>query len=63
MELKHIILSEVKLCRPKITNSPSYEDYRSKTNIEILLIMGRTLRGDHTRRNIERKGNLKFECG
>jgi hypothetical protein len=38
------ILSEVvRLRRPKITCSPSYEDYRSKTNAVILLDMGHTL--------------------
>jgi hypothetical protein len=47
MELENIIL--VKLARftgPKITCSPSYVDYRPKTNAEILLDMGHTLRGE-----------------
>jgi hypothetical protein len=30
-----------------IVYSPSYVDYRPKTNAVILLDMGRTLRGDH----------------
>jgi hypothetical protein len=33
MELENIILSEVRLRRPKPTFSPSYVDYRPKTNI------------------------------
>jgi hypothetical protein len=35
-----------RLKRPKITCSPSYVDYRPKTNAEILLDMGHTLRGE-----------------
>jgi hypothetical protein len=31
-ELENIILSEVKLRRPKVTCSPSYVDYRPRTN-------------------------------
>jgi hypothetical protein len=34
-----------KLRRPKITCSPSYADYRPKTNAVILLDMGHMLRG------------------
>jgi hypothetical protein len=40
---------EVKLAglkRPKITYSPSYADYRPKTNAVILLNMDHTLRGE-----------------
>jgi hypothetical protein len=49
MELENIILSEVsRLRRPKIVGSPSYVDYRPKTNAIILLFMGHTLR-KHTR--------------
>jgi hypothetical protein len=33
-----------RLKKPKITNSPSYTDYRPKTNAVILLDMGHTLR-------------------
>jgi hypothetical protein len=44
MELENIILSEV--ARPKITCSPSYADYRPKTNAVILLDMGHTQRGE-----------------
>jgi hypothetical protein len=35
----------VRLIRPKITYSPSYADYRPKTNTVILLDMSHTLRG------------------
>jgi hypothetical protein len=35
-----------RLRRPKIACSPSYVDYRSKTNAVILLDMGHTLRGE-----------------
>jgi hypothetical protein len=34
-----------RLRRPKIICSPSYADFRSKTNAVILLDMGHTLRG------------------
>jgi hypothetical protein len=37
-----------KLRRAKITRSPSYVDYRPKTNAVILLNMGHTLRGECT---------------
>jgi hypothetical protein len=37
-----------RLRRPKITCSPSYVDYRPKTNAVILLDMGHTLREEHT---------------
>jgi hypothetical protein len=36
-----------RLRRPKIACSPSYADYRPKTNAVILLDMGHTLRGEH----------------
>jgi hypothetical protein len=46
MELKNIILNKVSQAqRPKIICSPSYVDYRPKTNAVILLDMGHTLRG------------------
>jgi hypothetical protein len=48
MELKNIILSEVRHRRPKITCSPSYEDYGPETNAVILLDMGQTLKGKCT---------------
>jgi hypothetical protein len=48
MELENIILSEVSQAqKAKITRSPSYADYKSKTNAVILLDMGHTLRGEH----------------
>jgi hypothetical protein len=47
MELENIILSEVSQAqKAKITCSPSYVDYRPKTNAVILLDMGHTLRGE-----------------
>jgi hypothetical protein len=52
MELEKIILSEVsqKLLTSSYKNcSPSYSDYRPKTNAVILLDMGHTLRGVHIR--------------
>jgi hypothetical protein len=60
-----------RLRRPKIICSPSYADFRPKTNAVILLDMGHTLRGEHVqeetirreayRRNREREGNIKLE--
>jgi hypothetical protein len=38
-------------------------DYRSKTNVVILLDMGHTLRENAHGRNREREGNLKLKCG
>jgi hypothetical protein len=38
----------VRLRRPKIACSPSYMDYRPKTNAVMLLNMGHILRGEHT---------------
>jgi hypothetical protein len=48
MELENIILSKVRLRKPKIAYSASYVDYRPKTNAVIFLDMGHTLRGDCT---------------
>jgi hypothetical protein len=53
MELGNIILTnlrEVRLRRPKISCSPSYADYRSKTNADILLDVDHTLRGEHAKK-------------
>jgi hypothetical protein len=36
-----------RLRRPKVICSPSYVDFRLKTNAVILLDMGHTLRGEH----------------
>jgi hypothetical protein len=47
MKLQNI--SEAKLARlrrPKITCSPSYVNYRPKTNVVVLLDMGHTPRGE-----------------
>jgi hypothetical protein len=52
-----------RLRRPKIAYSPSYADYRPKTNAVILLDMGHTLRGEWTQEKQEKKENLKPECG
>jgi hypothetical protein len=49
MELENIILTKlVRLRRPKIACSPSYVDYKPKTNVVILVDMGHTVKGDHT---------------
>jgi hypothetical protein len=46
MDLENIILREVSQAqRSKITCSPSYVDFRPKTNAVILLDMGHTLKG------------------
>jgi hypothetical protein len=48
MDGNSIILNKVsQLRKPKLASSPSYEDYRPKTNAVILLDMGHTLRGEH----------------
>jgi hypothetical protein len=51
MELEKITLSEIDQAQKakKIAYSPLYVDYRPKTNAAILLHMGHTLRGEHTR--------------
>jgi hypothetical protein len=50
LEVENIILSEVsQVQRQKATSSPSYANYRLKTNAVILLDMGHTLGGDHAR--------------
>jgi hypothetical protein len=47
MELENIILSKVsQALKPKIACSPSYADYRPKTNAVILLDTSHTLRED-----------------
>jgi hypothetical protein len=51
--------SLVKLARlrkPKIMCSPSYADFRPKTNAVMLLDMGHTLREEHRRKEGIRKG-------
>jgi hypothetical protein len=48
MELENLILSILaRIRRPKIVFSPSYADFRPKTNAVILVDMGHTLRGEH----------------
>jgi hypothetical protein len=48
MELENIILSEVSQAkRPKLVYSPSYADFRPKTNAVILFDLGHTLSGGH----------------
>jgi hypothetical protein len=64
MELENIILSEVSQAQKakKISCSPSYVDYRPKTNVLILLDMGHTLRGERVQDEYtEREGNLNLE--
>jgi hypothetical protein len=49
MELENIILSKVSQARKaNITCSPSYADYRPKTNVVILLDMGYMLKAECT---------------
>jgi hypothetical protein len=62
VELENIILSEVSLRRPKITCSPSYVDYKPKTNVVILLDTGHH-KGRLCRKNRAREGNQKLKCG
>jgi hypothetical protein len=48
MELENIILNKVsQVQKAKNSCSPSYADYRPKTNAVMLLDMGHTLRGEH----------------
>jgi hypothetical protein len=55
MELENIISSEVtQVQRPKVSRSPSYEDYRHKTSAVILLEIGHTIRGERAQ---EEQGN------
>jgi hypothetical protein len=51
-----------RLRRPKIACSPSYADYRPKTNAVIFLDMGHNLAGNVHWRNREKEGNLKLKC-
>jgi hypothetical protein len=53
----------VRLRKPKISCSPSYADYRPKTNAVILLDVDQHEGVDVHWRNREREGNLKLECG
>jgi hypothetical protein len=46
---EHHLKQLVRLRKTKITCSPSYVDYRPKTNAVILLDPGHTLRGDYAR--------------
>jgi hypothetical protein len=51
-----------RLRRPKISCSPSYADYRPKTNPVIILNVSHTLRENVHWKNREREGNLKLQC-
>jgi hypothetical protein len=51
----------VRLRRPKIICSPSYVDFRPKTNTVTLLDMGHTLRGEHIQEEYGKVANPKFE--
>jgi hypothetical protein len=57
MELENMILSEVSLAQKakKIACSPSYVEYRPKTNAIILLDMGHMLRGECTQEDGKRR--------
>jgi hypothetical protein len=63
MGLENIILSEAILRRPKLACSPSYVDYRPKTNAIILSDMGCTLRGAQAWEGWRKGKNQKFEYG
>jgi hypothetical protein len=58
---ENIILSEVRLRRTKATCSPSYEDYRSTTNVAILWVMSHT-KGRLLGRDRSREENQNLEC-
>jgi hypothetical protein len=45
---------------PKIIYSPSYADFRSKTNAVILLDMGHMLRGGYIQEEQRKVGNPKL---
>jgi hypothetical protein len=47
--------------RPKIICSPSYADFRPKTNAVILLDMCHALRGEHIQVEQGKVGNPKLE--
>jgi hypothetical protein len=51
------------MTRPEIACSPSYADYRPKTNAIILWDMGHTKGRTRTGGIRKRKGNLNLECG
>jgi hypothetical protein len=51
-----------RLRRPKVSWSPSYADYRLKTNAAILWDMGHT-DGSHDVKNRARYGNKTLGCG
>jgi hypothetical protein len=52
-----------RLKKPKIIYSPSYADYRLKTNAVIILDMGHTKGKLHMgRKDRAREGNQKLEC-
>jgi hypothetical protein len=62
MELENIILSEFSQTqKTKIISSPSYADFRSKTNAVILLDMGHMLRGGNIQEEHRKVGNPKLE--
>jgi hypothetical protein len=58
MELENIILARLR--KPKIICSPSYADYRPKTNEVILLDMGHTLRGECIQEKLGKGRKLKI---
>jgi hypothetical protein len=60
-----MMFSSAKLVRLRgqKSHSPSYVDYRSETNAIILLDMVVHYGKNSHKRNKEREGNLKLECG
>jgi hypothetical protein len=61
MELENVILSEIRLRRPKAACSPLYADYRPKTNAAILWETGHTMGGRPQEKT--REGKQNCECG
>jgi hypothetical protein len=58
--VKNIILSEVSQAQKvRIACTPSYANYRPKTNAVILLDTGHTRRGEHTQEGQENRKKTK----
>jgi hypothetical protein len=58
--MEYVLLKLARL-RSKSVCSPSYVDFRPKTNAVILLDMGHTLRGEHIQEELGKVGNPKLE--
>jgi hypothetical protein len=64
MDLEDIILNEISQAQEaKNCCSPSYADYRPKTNAVILLDLVHTLRGEGSQWEWGKRGNVMLECG